>query len=100
MTHPDYTGTNGKPKKSQKEKGRVIKPDCRWNHGKLKCCDRIVCELVGDDVSQSFHEVCKENRKQGLWKACSEFKHGSGLVFARIMVNEILAWEKKHGTKK
>jgi hypothetical protein len=73
-----------------------MKRDCEWNEGKLKCCGRIVCELAGDDVSESFHEVCKENRKSKLWKECSEFKHGSGLVFARIMVNEILDYEKKH----
>lgn len=74
---------------------------CRWDAGRCKHekPPRVICELVGDDVSMSFHKVCKENRKEPLWKECSEFQHGSGLVFARIMVNEILGEEKADRSK-
>jgi hypothetical protein len=33
---------------------------CPWNHGVLKCCGRIVCEQMGDDVSPIYCLACKE----------------------------------------
>ncbi len=60
MTHPDYTGTNGKPGKSQKEKGRVLE----------KRKDPLaLCPECGTSIYQRPYRC----ERSGLWS--SKRKH-------------------------
>ena len=74
------------------------KPDCRWNHGICLCgCKRIVCELLGDDVSPSFHQACiemKNTKDFDTWKKIINEGKSEYLSFARTLLNKVWKIEK------